>query len=168
MLAEHELLLDPNYILFVLRIIVSQLLQDFGFNKTLLVQTLLISEHFQRHCLLELVVEYLEHLAEAAFTEAIGDLEAVRNVLTFLSNVLVLVIVETVVVNAVWRGRWTLGSLPLLQREPVDGVVLDNLALLVLHEVLGKVYDGLSWVHWELELLLIIQRAITSLLYDAR
>ena len=157
MLAEHELFLDPDDVLFVLGIVITQLIQNLGFNKTLLVQTLFISENFERACLLELVVEYLEHLAKAAFTEAISDLESVRYVLTLFSNVLVLVVVETVVVNAIWRSRWTLCPLPLLQREPVDCVVLDDLALLILHEVLGEVDDGVARVHRELQLFIFVQ-----------
>ena len=37
MLAEYELLFDPNNVLFVLGIIVSQLIKNLGFNETLLV-----------------------------------------------------------------------------------------------------------------------------------
>ena len=114
------------------------------------------------------MIEYFEHLAKAAFAEAISDLESVRYMLTFLRDVLVLVIVETIVVNAIWRSWWALRSLPFLQREPVDGVVLDDLTLLVLHEVLRKVNDGLPRVHRELELLLLIERAISCLLDYAR
>jgi hypothetical protein len=135
-LAERELLLYANDVLLVLWVVVAELLQDLGFDEALLVEPLLVPEDLESHVLLVLVVEALEHLAEAAFAEPGHDFESVTNVLAFLGDVLVLVIVEAVVVDAVGRGRRALRCLPLIDVEPVDRVVVQDLLLFDLHQIL--------------------------------
>lgn len=133
MLAEDELFFYADYILFVLWVVVSQLLQNLGFNEALLVEALLVSENLEGHVLLVLVIKTFEYLAEAALSEPVDDLEAVADVLAFLGDVLVLVVVEAVVVDAVGRSRWSLGRLALVDVEPVDRIVVEYFLFFDLH-----------------------------------
>lgn len=132
-LAEDELLLYANDVLFVLWVVVAELLQNLGFNETLLVESLLVSENLERNVLLVLVIKTFEYLAEAALSKPVYDLETVADVLALLGDVLVLVVVEAVVVDTVGRGRRPLGRLALVDVEPVDGVVVEYFLFFDLH-----------------------------------
>ena len=169
MLAEDELLLYADYVLFVLRVVVAQLLQNLGLDQTLLVQPLLVSEDLECNVLLVLVIKTFENLAEAALTEPVDDLEAVADVLTLLRDVLVLVVVEAVVVDSVGRRRRSLGRLALVDVEPINGVVVKDLLLFDLHQVLRKIDNGCPRVHREFQLPLLISKvAIACLLHNRR
>lgn len=132
-LAEDELLLDANYVLLVLWVVVAQLIQYLCLDEALLIQAFLVSEYLEGDVLLVLVVKTFEDLAEAALAEPVDDLETVADVLALLGDVLVLVVVEAVVVHAVRCGRWALLGFAFVDVEPIDGVVVEDLLLLDLH-----------------------------------
>jgi len=169
MLAEDELFLDANYVLLVLWIVVAELLQDLGFNEALLVEAFLVSKNFEGDVLLIFVIKTFEYLAEAALSEPVDDLETVADVLALLCDVLVLVVVEAVVVYAVWCGWWTLGGLAIVDVEPIDGIVVEDFLLFDLHKIFGKINNGCARVHRKFQFsLLVSEVAIACLLDDRR
>ena len=95
------------------------------------------------------MIKGLEHLSKATLAETASDLEAVSYMVTLFGDVFVLVVVETVVIDAVRSGRWALESLTLLQREPVDLLEVKYLRLLDVHEVLAEVDHCVPRVHRE-------------------
>lgn len=155
MLAEHELLSDADDVLFVLRVSVAQLVEDLGLNETLLVEALLVTQDLQGGDFFLLMIISLEHLAKATLAEATSDFEAVGYVLALVRDVLVLVIIKTIVVDAVGSGWWALLPLTLLQGEPVDGLEVEDLRLLDVHQVLAEVDDRVPRVHREDAVLLL-------------
>lgn len=71
----------------------------------MLVQALLVSQDFEGHDLLLLVVPALEDLAEAAFADALLHLETVGDVVMRITDVLTLVVVKAAVLWPIWCGR---------------------------------------------------------------
>ena len=113
------------------------------------------------------MVKALEYLSETTLAKLISDLKPIANMLAFFCDVLILVIIKSVVLDSV-RSRWRpFLVFPFLNIEPVDDFVVEDLALLVVHEVLREVDNHCSWVYWELKVpLMIIQGAVCSLLSD--
>jgi hypothetical protein len=132
----------------------------------LLVQTFLVSQDLKGDNLLVFMVKALEDLAEAALAQTAHDLVPVSKMVTLLADVFVLIVIETVIVDAVRSGRWAFLLLPLLKRKPVNDVVFENLSFLYLPQILREIEDGLARVHREDELLIFVQRAVPGLFDD--
>jgi len=166
-LSEHEFLLNSDDVLLVFGVAVSKLLQDFNFDQPLLIESLLVSKDLQRNELLVFVVEALEDLAEAALAQSVRYFEPVSNVLAFLRNILILIVVESVILHAVGSSGWALGRLAFLNVNPVNGFIVQNLSLLILHQVLRIVDNDRPGVHRELQFsLLVVEGTVAGLLSD--
>ena len=117
MLAEHKRLQDAHNVLFILRVILLEFLEDASLDKALLVQALLVTEDLQSNDLLLLVVEAFEDLAEGALANSLLDFEAISDVVVHVANVFTFVIVEASIFGAVGRRQWftTIFSLQYIQ-----------------------------------------------------
>jgi len=115
------------------------------------------------------VVEAFKYLAKTTLTKPVYNFKTVADMLAFLGDVLILIVIETAVVDAVGRGWWALRRLSLVDVEPVDGVVVQDFLLFNFHQVFRKVYQSCSRIHWEFQLsFLVSQVAVPSLLDDRR
>ena len=98
-------------------------------------EAFLVSEDFQGDVLLVFVVKTFEYLAEASLSEPVDNLKSIANVLAFLGNVLVLVVIESVVVHAIWCRWRPFGGLPIINIEPVNSIVVEDFLLFNFHQV---------------------------------
>ena len=67
-LPKDKLLLDSDDVFLIFGVVIAQLVQDFGFNQTLLIESLFVSQNLKSDSFALLVVIALEDLAEGAFT----------------------------------------------------------------------------------------------------
>jgi len=123
-LAEYEFFFDANDILLVFWVVVAELFQDFGLNKTLFVESFLISQDFEGHEFLIFMVEAFKHLTKTSFSESICNLKPIANMLAYIGNVLILVIVKAVVVHAIWSRWWPLLLFPFIDIEPIYRIIV--------------------------------------------
>lgn len=114
------------------------------------------------------MVEAFKYLAETALAEPVHNFETVADMLAFLGDVLVLVVVEAVVFNAVRCGRWALRCLSLVDVEPVDRVVVQDFLLFNFHQVFRKVYQSCSRIHREFQLSFLVSQVAVPGLLDYR
>lgn len=70
------------------------------------------------------MVKAFEHLAKTSFSKPIGNLKPIAYVLALFCDVFVLVIVEAVVVNAIWSCWWTLCLFSFINIEPIYGIIV--------------------------------------------
>lgn len=157
-LPKHELVQLLYNIFLVFRVLKIQLLDQLGFHKTLLVEPLLVFEHFQRDKLFLLMVEDTHYDTEAALAELFDNFVAVRDVVVVTEVVLLLISVKAVVrcfVHFAPLGTaWLLGFLPFdflslgLVEEVYYGV-LEHLALLVFIHVVTEYLNGFLAGHGE-------------------
>lgn len=124
MLAEYEFFFDANDILLVFWVVVAELFQDFGLNKTLFVESFLISQDFEGHEFLIFMVEAFKHLTKTSFSESICNLKPIANMLAYIGNVLILVIVKAVVVHAIWSRWGPLLLFPFIDIEPIYRIIV--------------------------------------------
>ena len=68
MLSENEFFFNSDDIFLIIWVIISQLLQYFGLNKSLFIQSLFISQNFKARILLQLVIIAPEHLSKTTFS----------------------------------------------------------------------------------------------------
>ncbi len=78
----------------VVMVEVLEVLQDVHLDHALLLKALLAAYDLDRHVLLPLVVEALEHLAEAALAQRLDDLVPVRDVVLVGLQVRAVLVVE--------------------------------------------------------------------------
>ena len=97
MVAEQEVVLHPYYSLLVLRVVFPHGLQHPDLDLGLLVELLLVLDHFDCDFFLLLVVEALADLAEAAPAEEGEDLVPVGDVVALDQEVVGVAVVEAVV-----------------------------------------------------------------------
>lgn len=79
MLTENYIVLYPDDVVCVIRIIFLQVHEDLKFDARLVLEPFLIPDELYRHHLLCLVVETLQGLSEAALTQELQHLETVSN-----------------------------------------------------------------------------------------
>ncbi len=95
------------------------------------------------------MVEALKHLSKRAFSNPLDNLVSVGNLVMFITDILVLVIIKAIVLHSI-RCLHALG-LSLKQVKEVDLVVLEYLRLFVVKEELAQVEDHVTGVHRELD-----------------
>lgn len=96
MLTEYHEVLNANYVILVVFIMHVQVLQCLQFDARLILKLLLISNNFDSHLLLRLVVQALDGLTETALAEEFEDLESVAEVV--LQDYLVVAVLVVVAV----------------------------------------------------------------------
>lgn len=94
----------------------------------------------------------LEYLSETALSDSFLNFESVCNMVVDVADVLALVVVEAAVLGAIRGGEWLATILTLKNVQVVDGVVLQDLRLLVVEQVFREVHDNFARLHWELYL----------------
>ncbi len=122
MISKVKVLLHVHHIERVFLVQVLQVLQNVDLDHALLLKALLAPYDLHRHVLLLLVVEALEHLAEAALAQCLDDLVAVGDVV--LVGLQVRAVLVVIVLGA--RGTYLLG---VQAQEPDLGVLVDLLSL---------------------------------------
>ena len=77
MLSENKLVQSPDDVLLVLWVPIVEVLDKLGFNKTLLVKSLLVLEYLQSNILLLLVIIALKDDSKATLAKLLDDLVSV-------------------------------------------------------------------------------------------
>ena len=80
-IAEHAVVLDLDYVVLVVGVLLLQVLQDAQLNARLVLVTLFVLDDFYRDDFVGFVVQALESLAKTAFTQEIKHFEAVVDVI---------------------------------------------------------------------------------------
>lgn len=101
MAPEGEGVLYANDVLTIFMIIISQRLQYFDFNLALLVQLLPVLEDLERHNLFVFVVIAAYDDTECAPSQLLLDLVSAVDLVLAVVEVVGLVVVESVIVDAV-------------------------------------------------------------------
>ena len=96
----------------------------------------------------------LKDLSKTTLTQPRNDLIPINKMIALLSDVLIFIVVKAIIIDSIRSGRRTLLPLPLLKWEPVNSIVLEYFALFNFHQVLGKVNNRISRVHWKHHLFL--------------
>ena len=140
-LAKHKAVQDPHHVRTASRVFGRDVLQDPHLHSCLMVKSLLIPQHLQRHRLSALVIETLQHLSKAALAQQVEDLVAIANVLSTDCLVIALVVV-------VPTGERGLSDRVVIVRQyrpthEVDFSELMQLLLLLLVKLLSKGSQGL-------------------------
>ena len=131
MLAENKCLDDSHDVFLIFWIVCFQLLQDTSFDQALLIQSLFISEDLQGDNLLFLVIIALENLTERALSNALLDLESVRNMVVNVTYIFSFVVVKAPVFRAIRCCERLSTILSLEDVEVEDLIVLQYLGFLV-------------------------------------
>ncbi len=120
----------------------------------------------------------LQHHSKTTLSESLDDFVPVSKVLIESRDILIALRVEAVVGGLVEHPHVGLGArrrgvspitgllLPLLNREEVNGLVLEHLPLLDVPHVLAKQLEGIVWRHWELYV--VVRRSCAVLLVSQR
>lgn len=95
------------------------------------------------------MIKTFEDLAEATFSKLANDFESVRYVVALFSDVLVLVVIESIVVYPIGRRWRTFGSFSIVNIEPIDDIVVEDFCFLIFKQVFGEVQNSLAWIHRE-------------------
>lgn len=156
MLAEYEFFFDANDIFLVFWVVVAKLFQDFGLNKTLFIESFLISQDFERHEFLIFMVKAFKHLTKTSFPKSICNLKPIANMLAYIGDVLILVIVEAVVVHAIWSRWWPLLLFSFIYIEPIYRIIVQYFSFFTFHQIFGEIYNRCAGIHWEFEFFLQI------------
>lgn len=167
MLTEDEAFDNSYDVLFVVRVVFLEFFKDAGFDETLFVQTLFVSENFQRDKLLVFMIETFEDLSKAALADAFLHLKPVADMVVHIANVLALVVVKSAVLRTVRSRQWL--RLALKQWNVPDLVVFKDLCLLVVEQGLAQMNHRISRIHRERGLVLplfAVNRPIASYLRE--
>lgn len=98
MIPPHKMSLQPNDVVFVLRVRPVHHLQQVHLDLCLTQEGSLVFDDFDRHLTLLLVVVGFHHLAEAALTDKRVDFVAIEKFLAVLDDVVMVLVVVAIVV----------------------------------------------------------------------
>mmetsp|Transcript_107975 Transcript_107975/g.311999 ORF Transcript_107975/g.311999 Transcript_107975/m.311999 type:complete len:266 (-) Transcript_107975:397-1194(-) len=152
MVPEVEVVHHVHDVRCALDVPLPNVLEDLDFHEGLVMEPLLVPNHLQGYIALGLVVEGAHDLTERSFTEGVHDLIPIQNVIMKNDQV----VPSLVVVRVVVRGC---GCPPNLRRP---GAVIphlrevQDLALLILRELVDVVLQHLRRRHGELGLLRLV------------
>ena len=77
MLPEHAVVLDPNDIICVVRVIFLKMQQYFQLHSRLVLELLLVSDNLDRNNFSSFVIDTFESLPEGALAQKVDDLESI-------------------------------------------------------------------------------------------
>lgn len=103
-LAKHYVVFHADDVAFVLRIIVSQVLQNLNLDCRLVVEAFLVTNDLECNELTLLVVKHTQSLPETALAEEIDHLIAICDVIFEHNLVVATFVVVSVVVLLQWRA----------------------------------------------------------------
>jgi len=142
MLSEYELIIPPDNILLVFRILFIERFDKFGFNQTLFVQPLLVLKNLQSHVFLQFVVEDSQHDSERAFSKLLDNFKAIPNMLIVTHYVFLLVVVKSVISLFI---NFSISSSPSIWLVPRVSVLL---AFSHWEEINGVRFEDLTPFHF--------------------
>ena len=161
MLSKHELVPPPDNVFLVFWILVIQVFDKPGFNKSLFVKSLFVFQDFQGYILALFMIIALEDDTKRSFSKLLCDLISIAQMFINPRNVLVALGVKAIICGLIEDAHLGLGSgaagvlpiqflfLPLFNWEEVDGFVFENLPLLDFPQVGTQDLEGVICRHWE-------------------
>jgi len=154
-LPKHKLIQPPDNILLVFRVLVIQVLHQFGFHQSLLVQPLFVLQDLKSAVLFVFVVKALENDSETSFSKLLNDLVSKSQVLIDFAEVFITIGIESIITRLVedshfglssWHEslrRCYLVSFPFLEREEINGLVLEDLSPLHFPQVVIEQFESI-------------------------
>ena len=145
MAPESEAFPRPDDVLAVLMIIISESLQDFNLNLTLLVEFLPVFKDLDRHMFLCLVIEAPENHTKCSSSQLLLDLIPICNLVLGIIEVVGLIIVEPVIV---WRADLVLRVLILarqLSPDVLSKALVLRIKVEIVYHIIVKDFIPLIW-----------------------
>ena len=135
MLSKKQIVEDSDHIVLIMHIIIIQIFQDFELDSSLVLELFLVSDYFESHLLLCLVIEAFDCLSKAALSQEFKYFVSVAQVVVKDDLVVALLIVISMVKNT-HLFQSVLVSLHLL-KSPILNNMPFNLLLTVLTQIIN-------------------------------
>ena len=99
MVPENEAIKHLHYVLLIIWIVLSHMLEKFNLNLALLVKSLLVPDNLEGTFGLRLMIKHFHHLAKGASSQNINDLISVVNMFTHVKMDIVSVLIVISIVR---------------------------------------------------------------------
>lgn len=130
--SEHAMVLNLNYVVLVFGVLLLQVLKDAQLNTSLVLVSLLVLYYLDCDNLPSLVIQALESLAEASFSEEIEHFKSVVN-MVFEDDLVIAIFI--VVSRIVQLGTRFAFNFVCFETEEVDFLEVEQLSLLKVRQL---------------------------------
>jgi hypothetical protein len=132
MLSKDAVVFDSDDVVYIIRVVLSQVIEDVKFNSSLVMKSLLVSDDLDGDLFICLVVTAFKGLSKAALAQEIENLIPVDQVILQHNLVVTSVIIVTIIVLKLRRCP-NLGG---IQPKEIDLAVVNYLGSLILGQII--------------------------------
>lgn len=131
MFSEHDTLFDPNNIMLIIGVVISEMFEDLNLHSCLMLKLLLVPDDLHCHHFFLLMIKALQSLSKTSWSKWFKYFKPICDVILICNFVITPIIIISIVMCLKWRALYLIW----FKSKEEDLLIIQDLTFLIIREL---------------------------------